>query len=211
MNLNMKHITTCLDFPVWLDSSSWLLIPYFMETTCQTLKIHISTLMLYMFTSKIYYQHTGFQNCFLFWSYAEFTLNLINFDVSGSPPVFLSAPSVIVGDDGFSYIVGCKYKFVEELQPDLTEYGYLLVNETVQTKLKGSSRRLNENTFQLPQHIFITPGKYQCLIEARSLYNKSIRSELSAFIPMPGRIIFSYCGFVNQKINWILRNKKKTI
>lgn len=90
---------------------------------------------------------------------------------------------------------------MEELLADFATFAYLLVNETVKRKLNGSSRRLNENTFQLPQHIFVTPGKYQCLIEARSLYNKSIRSELSAFIPMPGRIIFSYCGFVNQKIN----------
>ena len=109
--------------------------------------------------------------------------------------MFLSAPSVIVGDDGFSYIVGCKYKFVEELQQDLTEFSYLLVNKTVKRQLKGSSRRLNENSFQLPQHIFITPGKYQCLIEARILYNKTIRSDLSAYIPMPGRTILLYHDF----------------
>ena len=77
---------------------------------------------------------------------------------------------------------------MEELA-DLAAFAYLLVNDTVKRKLNGSSRKLNENTFQLPQHIFITPGKYQCLIEARSLYNKTILSELSAYIPMPGSII----------------------
>lgn len=119
-------------------------------------------------------------------------LNILN--VSGPPIVFLSAPSVIVGDDGFSYIVGCKYVVVDELQANLTEFAYLLVNETMKKKLKGSPKRLNENTFQLPQHIFITPGKYKCLIEARSYYNESISSELSDYIPMPSRIIvLHYC------------------
>ena len=114
------------------------------------------------------------------------TIKLTNFDVSG--PKFLSIPSVIIGDDGLSYIVGCKY-VVEELQLDLAVFAYLVVNQTVKIKLNGSSRRLNENTFQLPVHIFITPGEYQCLIEAKSLYNGSIYSNLSAYIPMPGRII----------------------
>ena len=78
---------------------------------------------------------------------------------------------------------------MEELLADLAAFAYLLVNDTVKRKLNGSSRKLNENTFQLPQHIFITPGKYQCLIEARSLYNKTILSESSVYIPMPGSII----------------------
>ena len=78
---------------------------------------------------------------------------------------------------------------MEELLADLAAFAYLLVNDTVKRKLNGSSRKLNENTFQLPQHIFITPGKYQCLIEARSLYDKTILSESSAYIPMPGSII----------------------
>ena len=120
---------------------------------------------------------------------------LWNLIISGSLPVFLSTPSVRVGDDGFSYIVGCKYVVVEELLADLATFAYLLVNETVKRKLNGSSRRLNENTFQLPQHIFVTPGKYQCLIEGRSLYNKNILSESSAYIPMPGRIILLCCTF----------------
>ena len=124
------------------------------------------------------------------------TQNLLwNLIILGSLPVFLSTPSVKVGDNGFSYIVGCKYAVVEELLPDLTEFAYLLVNETVKRKLNGSSRRLNENTFQLPQHIFVTPGKYQCLIEARGLYNKAILSGSSGYIPMPGRVILLYCSF----------------
>ena len=84
---------------------------------------------------------------------------------------------------------------MEELLADFATFAYLLVNETVKRKLNGSSRRLNENTFQLPQHIFVTPGKYQCLIERRSLYNKTILSEPSAYIPMPGRIILLCCRF----------------
>ena len=126
----------------------------------------------------------------------EVTHSLLwNLIISGSLPVFLSTPSVRVGDDGFSYIVGCKYVIVEELLADFATFAYLLVNETVKRKLNGSSRRLNENTFQLPQHIFVTPGKYQCLIERRSLYNKTILSEPSAYIPMPGRIILLCCRF----------------
>ena len=127
-------------------------------------------------------------------------MKINNFNVSGPPTVFLSAPSVRVGDDGFSYIVGCKYVVVDELHENLTEFAYLLVNKTIKEKLKGSSRRLNENTFQLPEHIFITPGKYQCLIEARSLYNESILSELSDYIPLPSRIIllyYTFCKSVN--------------
>ena len=135
---------------------------------------------------KIYCQHLGFWNCFLLWIYVELTTKI---NISGALPVLLSTPSVKVGDDGFSYIVGCKYVVVEELLADLAAFAYLLVNDTVKRKLNGSSRKLNENTFQLPQHIFITPGKYQCLIEARSLYNKTILSESSAYIPMPGSII----------------------
>ena len=142
-------------------------------------------LKLYIFMYKIYCQHLGFWNCFLLWIDVELTTKI---NISGALPVFLSTPSVKVGDDGFSYIVGCKYVVVEELA-DLAAFAYLLVNDTVKRKLNGSSRKLNENTFQLPQHIFITPGKYQCLIEARSLYNKTILSESSAYIPMPGSII----------------------
>ena len=122
-------------------------------------------------------------------------IKLNNFDISG--PKFLSTPSVTVGDDGLSYIVGCKY-VVEELQVDLVLFAYLLLNQTVKIKLNGSSRRLNENTFQLPQQIFIAPGEYQCLIEAKCLYNESIYSNLSAYIPMPGRIILLYWALVNQ-------------
>ena len=114
------------------------------------------------------------------------TIILNNFDVSG--PKFLSTPSVTIGDDELSYIVGCKY-VVEERQVDLAVFAYLVVNQTVKRKLNGSSKRLNENTFQLPQHIFIAPGEYQCLIEAKSLYNESIYSNISTYISMPGRII----------------------
>ena len=125
------------------------------------------------------------------------TMTLNNFDVLG--PKFISTPSVTIGDDGLSYIVGCKY-VVEEVKVDLAVFAYLLVNQTVKRKLNGSSRRLNENTFQLPQHIFVAPGEYQCLIEAKSLYNESIYSNLSAYFPMPGRITWLYSTFVNQKI-----------
>ena len=114
------------------------------------------------------------------------TLKLNNFDVSG--PKFLSTPSVAIGVDGFSYIVGCKY-VVEEQTEDLAAFAYILVNQTIKRKLNGSSRRLNKNTFQLPPHIFIAPGKYQCLIQAKSRYKQSIYSNLSAYIPMPGRIV----------------------
>ena len=121
-----------------------------------------------------------------------FTIVLNNFGVSG--PKFLSTPSVTIGDDGLSYIVGCKY-VVEEQQIDLAVFAYLVVNQAVKRKLNGSSRRLNENTFQLPQHIFIVPGKYQCLIEARSLYNESIYSNMSAYISMPGRYVIFFFFF----------------
>ena len=126
-----------------------------------------------------------------------FTIKLNNFDVSG--PKFLSTPSVTIGDDGLSYIVGCKY-VVEERQVDLAVFAYLVVNQTIKRKLNGSSRRLSEDTFQLPQHLFIVPGEYQCLIEAKGLYKESIYSNLSAYISMPGRIIWLYWNFVNQKI-----------
>ena len=115
-------------------------------------------------------------------------LNIIlnNFDVLG--PKFLSTPSVTIGDDGLSYIVGCKYA-VEEPHVDLAVFAYLVVNQKVKRKLNGSSKRLNENTFQLPQHLFMVPGEYQCLIEAKSLYNESIYSKTSSYIPIPGKII----------------------
>ena len=115
------------------------------------------------------------------------TIILNSFDVSG--PKFLSTPSVKIGDDGLSYIVGCKYA-VEERQVDLPVLAYLVVNQAVKRKLKGSSRRLNENTFQLPQHIFIVPGEYQFLIQAIGLYNMSIYSNIWAYISMPGKTIW---------------------
>ena len=133
-----------------------------------------------IFNSKNFYHHLGPYNCFLSF------IKLNNLDVSG--PKFLSTPSVTIGGDGLSYIVGCKY-VVEELQVDLAAFAYLVVNQTVKRKLNGSSRRLNENTFQLPQHIFIVPGEYKCVIEAKSLYKEPINSNLSAYISMPGRII----------------------
>ena len=115
------------------------------------------------------------------------TIILNSFDVSG--PKFLSTPSVKIGDDGLSYIVGCKY-VVEERQVDLPVLAYLVVNQAVKRKLNGSSRRLNENTFQLPQHIFIVPGEYQCLIQVIGLYNMSIYSNISAYISIPGKTIW---------------------
>ena len=115
------------------------------------------------------------------------TIILNSFDVSG--PKFLSTPSVKIGDDGLSYIVGCKY-VVEERQVDLPVLAYLVVNQAVKRKLNGSSKRLNENTFQLPQHIFIVPGEYQCLIQAIGLYNMSIYSNISAYISIPGKTIW---------------------
>ena len=115
------------------------------------------------------------------------TIILNSFDVSG--PKFLSTPSVKIGDDGLSYIVGCKYA-VEERQVDLPVLAYLVVNQAVKRKLKGSSRRLNENTFQPPQHIFIVSGEYQCLIQAIGPYNMSIYSNISAYISMPGKTIW---------------------
>ena len=70
---------------------------------------------------------------------------------------------------------------------------YLIVNnnKTQRVKLNGVSKRLNENTFQLPEHIFIEPATYQCLIDAKKIYNESVYSESSSFIPMPG-IIFCF-------------------
>ena len=129
---------------------------------------------------------------FFLWSYAEFTMKFNNFRLTSCIPFHTFRKC---WRWWFSYIVGCKFVAVEELLPDLTAFAYLLVNETVKRKLNGSSRRLNENTFQLPQHIFVTPGKYQYLIEARSLYNKTILSESSAYIPMPGRIVLLCCRF----------------
>ena len=115
----------------------------------------------------------------------------MNLFLSLGPPKFLSTPSVIVGDDGFSYIVGCEYLF-ENLQVDLAIFAYLRINGTVKIKLNGSSRRLNENTFQLPHHIFITPGEYQCLVEAASLFNVPIVSKPSLYISVPGLMIFKF-------------------
>ena len=95
---------------------------------------------------------------------------------------------VIVKDDGFSHIVGCKY-VMEEKSTDLSEFAYLIVNKTVKRKLNGTSKELNGYTFQLPDHKFIIPGRYKCLIKATHLYNESIYSELSAYVPMPGIVI----------------------
>ena len=43
--------------------------------------------------------------------------------------------------------------------------------------------------FQLPSNRFIIPGNYQCIIEAKNFYNKTINSTLSSDIPMPGMYI----------------------
>ena len=110
-------------------------------------------------------------------------------DLSGLPPKFITAPSVIKKDDGFSYIVGCQYVMRNPLS-DLARRAYLVLNETQTVKLNGKSKRLNKNTFQLPEHIFIAPATYRCLINAEKLYNESVYSESSAYIPMPGIIIY---------------------
>ena len=94
-------------------------------------------------------------------------------------------------DDGFSYIVGCQY-VIDNPTADLARWAYLVVNETKRIKLKDKSKRLNEKTFQLPEHIFIVPATYQCLIDAKSFYNESVYSESSNYIPIPGIIIYYF-------------------
>ena len=92
-------------------------------------------------------------------------------------------------DDGFSYIVGCQY-VIHNPPSDLARWAYLVVNETQKVKLDGKSKKLNKTTFQLPEHIFIVPATYRCLIEAKELYNESAYSESSTYIPMPGIVIY---------------------
>ena len=73
---------------------------------------------------------------------------------------------------------------------DLARWAYLVLNETLTIKLSGKSKRLNKNTFQLPEHIYVAPATYRCLIDAKNLYNEPIYSESSSYIPMPGIIIY---------------------
>ena len=120
----------------------------------------------------------------------------------GLLPKFITSPSVIVKNDGFSFIVGCKY-VMEEQSTDLAEFAYLIVNETVKRKLSGRSKQLNESTFQLPDHKFIIPGRYKCLIEATHLYKESIYSDLSAYVPMPGMIIEVNCNLNPIFLCWL--------
>ena len=77
----------------------------------------------------------------------------------------------------------------EDLGVDLAEFSFLLINKTVKIKLTGGSRKLTANMFQLPNNRFIIPGNYQCIIEAKKFYNKTINSTLSSDIPMPGMYI----------------------
>ena len=102
---------------------------------------------------------------------------------------FVTTPLVAVKDDGLSYIIGCQY-VVEKLEGDLAVFAHLVVNGTLKVKLNGTSKKINENTYQLPEHKFIAPGTYQCLIEAPDLYNESIRSDSSVYIAMPGKVNF---------------------
>ena len=83
----------------------------------------------------------------------------------------------------------------------MANFAYLRINGTVKRQLNGSSRRLNENTFQLPHHIFITPGEYECLIEARSLFNITVVSKPSLYIPMPGRMVFIFSFFRKDELH----------
>ena len=102
---------------------------------------------------------------------------------------FVTTPSVAVKDDGLSYIIGCQY-VLEKLEGDLAVFAHLVGNGTLKVKLNGTSKQINENTYQLPEHKFIAPGTYQCLIEAPDLYNESIRSDSSVYIAMPGKLNF---------------------
>ena len=75
-------------------------------------------------------------------------------------------------------------------QLDLTKFAYLIINEKQRIKLNGISIKLSKSTFQLPENIFVAQGTYRCLIKARNINNGSIFSELSAYIPMPGMMIY---------------------
>ena len=94
---------------------------------------------------------------------------------------------MVAKGDGLSYIMGCHY-VVEKLEGDLAVFAHLVVNKTLKVKLNGRSKQINENTYQLPEHKFIAPGKYQCIIEAPNLYKESILSNSSVYIPMPGSV-----------------------
>ena len=105
-------------------------------------------------------------------------------------PSFITTPSVIEKDDGYSYIVGCQYEISKGPQLDLAKFAYLIINEKQRIKLNGVSIKLSNSTFQLPENIFVAQGTYRCLIKARNINNGSIYSELSAYIPMPGMMIY---------------------
>ena len=83
----------------------------------------------------------------------------------------LTAPLVIVKEDGFSYITGCVYTTKEDDGIDLAVFSYLLIDNDVKIKLNGKSTESNFSTFQLPESRFMIPGEHQCLIEAPELYN----------------------------------------
>ena len=122
--------------------------------------------------------------------------------LSGTPPKFVTTPSVAVKYDGRLDIIGCQY-VVEKLEVDLAVFAHLVVNETLMVKLNGRSKQINKNTYQLPEHQFIAQGKYQCLIEAPNLYKEPILSDSSVYIPMPGTI--------NLVFWYILLNHKSSI
>ena len=121
----------------------------------------------------------------------EFTFlsNLI-FLLSGVVPKFITTPSVIEKEDGFSYIVGCQYVILKGPQLDQAKFAYLVVNETQKIKLNGASIKLSNTKFQLPEHIFVAQGTYRCLIEAKDFNIGPVRSKLSAYVPMPGMMIY---------------------
>lgn len=102
--------------------------------------------------------------------------------------MFITAPSVIIKEDGFSYIRGCIYNLKEVIGVDLARFFYLLINNQTKIKIKGCSTSINFTTFQLPESRFIIPGKYQCLIEAPGYYSKAMISPPSPYIPMPGKL-----------------------
>ena len=77
----------------------------------------------------------------------------------------------------------------EDIGVDLAEFSFLLINDEVKINLTGVSRKLTTNMFQLPSNRFIIPGKYKCIIEAKSFYNDTINST-STNIPMPGMYSF---------------------
>ena len=94
---------------------------------------------------------------------------------------------MIVKGDGFSYITGCIYTTKGDDGMDLAEFSYLLINNDVKIKLNGTLTENSFATFRLPENRFITPGEYQCLIEAPGYYNESILSPSSPYIQMSGR------------------------